>query len=562
MSAVQPPKLPLAPQTTLSPWQRLGQLSRLERRDLWVVLVYAAGIGALSLATPIAAQMLLNTVAFGNVFQPILVLALLVAVGLIFAAALNAAQVLVVEHLSRRIFVRVATRMQCRLTYASDVDSDEAARLSNRFFDVVTLEKSLAVLLFDGVAGALQIFVGLALLSFYHPLLLAFGLSIIAVLSFIMFALGHNAVNTAVKESKAKYAIADGLTALSHHRFFLVGRHLDAVFGEKLRTLADNWLSARRRHFGVVLRQTIALLLLQVVVTAALFGLGGWLVLEERLAIGQLVAAELIVTATVAQLAKFGKYFSKTYDLLAALDKIGQVADLEVEQPRGESISGEGPLAVVAEDLVVVAGGAPLSFEAAAKKKVAVVGPEASGKTSLVQILSGASDPLAGVFLIENAPIRELSLESLREHVHTVTAVDVTPTFGTVDDSVCFGRDRTVEEVRTALAQVGVLDVVNRLPQGRLTPMDLARDQLSSGQRARLALARVLLARPRLLLVDGFLDALHPELKAEAQALLLGPDAEWTAFVVTADPDVIAACDEKVTLSRRPLSSDKEGSET
>lgn len=561
MSA-EPPKLPPAPQVTLSPWQRLAQLSRLERRDLWVVFVYAAGLGALSLATPIAAQTLLNTVAFGNVFQPILVLALLVAVGLIFAATLNAAQVLVVEHLSRRIFVRVATRMQNRLTYAADVDSDEAARLSNRFFDVVSLEKSLAVLLFDGVAGALQIFVGLALLAFYHPLLLAFGLAIIAVLLFIVFALGHNAVGTAVKESKAKYGIADGLTALSHHRFFLVGRHLDAVFGERIKTLADNWLSARRRHFRVVLRQTIALLLLQVVVTAALFGLGGWLVLEERLAIGQLVAAELIVTATVAQLAKFGKYFSKTYDLLAALDKIGQVADLEVEQPTGEKISGDGPLEIFAEDLVVVARGAPLNFKVAAKEKVAVVGPEASGKTSLVQILSGAADAVSGVFLVGNAPIRELSLESLREHVHSLTAVDVTPNFGTVDDSVCFGRERTVEEVRNALAAVDVLDVVNRLPQGRLTPMDLARDHLSSGQRARLALARMLLARPRLLLIDGFLDALHPELKAEAIKILLGPDAPWTALVVTADPAVLSACDGEIALSRRPLSGGDDRSAT
>ena len=131
------------------PFTRLGQLLRPERRDIAAVVVFAVAVAVLSLATPIAAEGLVNTVAFGVLVGPVVVIALVLGGCLGLAAAVRAMQIYVAECLQRRLFVRVVADYAGRLPRAQlrAFDAAEGPELANRFFDVLTLQKAVALLL-------------------------------------------------------------------------------------------------------------------------------------------------------------------------------------------------------------------------------------------------------------------------------------------------------------------------------------------------------------------------------------------------------------------------------
>lgn len=176
------------------PLQRLQDLINLERQDIVTLLSYGLGIGLLSLTTPIAVQALVNTIAFGALMQPLIVLTLILLVLLSLGNGLVALQFYVVEMLQRRLFIRLFGETVSRLQHSSfeTRDNNNLTELVNNFFDVVSLQKSAASLLLETLGYFLQTLIGMGLLAFYHPILLAFDLFLISILYVILFILGKN----------------------------------------------------------------------------------------------------------------------------------------------------------------------------------------------------------------------------------------------------------------------------------------------------------------------------------------------------------------------------------
>ena len=204
---------------SLGPWGRLSALLRPERRDITSMIVFSVLVGIFALATPLAVEALVNTVAFGQYLQPILVLALLLFVFLSFAAGLHALLALLSELIQRRLFVRVVEDLAHRLPRVrqSQLDGHHGPELVNRFFDIVTVQKATANLLLDGIALVVATLVGMAVLAFYHPFLLGFDVVLLAMMVFSVFVLGRGAVQSSIKESKAKYAMAGWLEELARN---------------------------------------------------------------------------------------------------------------------------------------------------------------------------------------------------------------------------------------------------------------------------------------------------------------------------------------------------------
>src|SRR5688572_1350173 len=136
----------MSPSTVLTPLARLVALLRTERRDVLLIVVYSVAIGLLSLAVPVAAQSLVNTIAFGAVLQPLVVLATIVFAALLAAGALQLLRAWGVEMVQRRIFVRLAGQVADRLlrVRVEAFDRQNGPELVNRFFDVTTVQKNLA----------------------------------------------------------------------------------------------------------------------------------------------------------------------------------------------------------------------------------------------------------------------------------------------------------------------------------------------------------------------------------------------------------------------------------
>ncbi len=210
----------------LEPWQRLIGMLKPEKNDLMLVIVFALGTGLLYLATPVAVQALVNTVALGGMFQPLVILALILFIFLGFAGFIYVLQTYLVELIQRRLFVSVSVDLANRLPRIRRevYEKSNPVELLNRFFDVMTIQKSGSTLLLEGLATLLQAVIGLLVLAAYHPLLLVFDLVLMGLIVFILVVLGRRSVTTAIEESKAKYAVVAWLQSITRnihsHRHF------------------------------------------------------------------------------------------------------------------------------------------------------------------------------------------------------------------------------------------------------------------------------------------------------------------------------------------------------
>jgi putative ABC transport system ATP-binding protein len=538
------------------PWKRLTDALRFESRDIWTVIAFAVAVGVLSIVTPAAIEALVNTVAFGELLWPVIVLALVMFAFLLLSATLRAMQLYVVECLQRRFFVRTADAFADHFSRAEiqAFDGRNPTDIVNRFFEVASVQKAFATLLVDGIGVVMITLVGLAVLAFYHPYLLTFAAVMAVLVFFLLFVLGIGGVKTSIAESYAKFDVAAWLEELAKcPHTFRFGRG-DELAHQRADDLAAAYLTARRRHFRVVWRQTLFALLLEAVAMTVLLGLGGWLVIQRQLTLGQLVAGELIVALVLAAISKSGKYIETFYDLQASLDKLGVIDQLPLEPDGGETLPvGDRPMRVVAEVRVRRPGDAsqPASLrrlDIQPGERVAVSGPSGSGKTMLLETLALLRVPSEGLLEFDGLDARSLDRAGTRLQLAYVGQAE---TFaGTVAENIRVGRtDLSAADVRRALEMVGLADTVARLPQGVGTPIASDGLPLSANDMSRLSIARAIAGKPRLLLINGMLDRLDLRTCPELVESLFDLAAPWTLAIVTARDDIKNRCDRIVEWS-------------
>lgn len=549
----------------ISPFRRLLRLLQPERRDLWAIMLFAIGIGFLNLVIPIAVEEVVNTVARGSYIQPLVLMSFIMATCLTMAATLHCFQHLLVEYLRRRLFVRVVADLAYRLPRVKQFafDRQDGPELVNRFFDVLTLKKAVATLLLDGLSVIIGTAIGLMVLAFYHPWLLVFDVVLVTLIVAIVFGLGIGAVQASIKESINKYRVAFWLQGLVLHprAFKLAGG--PALAWQHADTLARDYILARRAKFRILFRQIVFGLILQVVASVTLLGLGGWLVIHRQLTLGQLVAAEVIVTLLVASFVKLGKSLEVYYDLMAAVDKLGHLVDLPLERTGGEQLPdvnvGVSPTArrgatVRMQDVGFGYHGSRrvldhLNFEIRAGERLALVGGSASGKSTLMELLYGMREPQTGIVAIDGVDMKTLDLDSVRAHVALVQGIEIFD--GNVLQNVLLGREHlSAADARKALEQVGLLDEVLSLPHGLHTYLLNGGRSLSVGHGQLLMLSRAIVGKPRLLLLDETLDTLDADVRWRLLPMLTDRTAPWTLVVITRRPDVVDLCDRALALER------------
>lgn len=557
--ALDPVSTTRSPSLAGHPWRRLRAFLQLERREIWVLFIYAMVVGGLTLATPIAVQALVNTVAFGAVLQPLVVLTILLFGVLFFAGILRVLEAYVVEVLQRRVFVRMADDFGRRLpTVQGDVlERHYGPELVNRFFEVVSIQKSLSGLLLDGLALALQTAIGMILLAFYHPLLLAFDVILVILLVAVIF-MGRGAIAAGLDESHAKYRTAAWLEDVSRVPHLFRGASGVDHAAHRTEMLCRDYLSARRSHFRILLRQITGGIGLQVLATGALLGVGGWLVIERQLTLGQLVAAELVVAAMGAGFIKLGKHLEKVYDLNVGIVKAAHVIDLPTERRGGEPLGRGGPASVALRGLTLVRGGRSIiskaELEIAPGERLLVEGATGAGKSTLLDGLAALRESTEGCLKVDGLDLRRADLSTVRERVVLVRGTDFIE--GTVSENIRLGQLGLDEpRIRKLLRLVDLDTVIDCLPKGLETPMLPSGAPFSDTQQRRLTLVRALAAAPRVLLVDGGFDGLGLSGESKNRLLdeILGPAAPWTAVVVTDDPEVAARCGRRVRVQSGTL---------
>lgn len=485
-----------------------------EANFYWLAVIYGVGISLLSLATPISVQMLINTIANTAMQAPLVMLALTLFGLLVLSSLLYALRIHLMEIFARRFYARMVAEISLISVYAQNpfFGDVKQSSLFNRYFDVIYVQSLMPNLFIGGFTVLLQIAVGFVLVSLYHPYFLGFTLVLIALVWVIWLVWGSRALRTAVDVSHAKHKTAAWLENIGgSNGFFKSQRRIDYAL-DKTDDYTRNYITNRRKHFRHLYSQTLAFLLIYAAASAALLGLGGFLVIENELTLGQLVAAELVLSAAFVGVAQLGTYLGYFYDLFAAVEEISLFYEVEQEQPSGAD-PFEGP-----DHTIVMKGVRGFARHETAQFDLeipsgAIIMAAAShhGVQRLFTNLLKLHDlPEGGIATLGGVDIKAIEAHHLRKNVHVLdrpTMVEMT-----IRDYLALSCPHTApQRMIGALETVGLADTIATLERGLDTQLATTGFPLSAVELQQLKLANALLERPRILVLSRLFDLLDPE---------------------------------------------------
>ena len=544
------------PNNSLNPWKRFVGLLSLEKKDVLQITYYAIFSGFMALTLPLGIQAIINLIQGAQISTSWIVLVVLVTLGVAFNGALQLMQLRIIESLQQRIF----TRASFELSYRFPKVKMEALRsyyppeLANRFFDTLTIQKGLSKILIDIPAALLQILFALILLSFYHPFFIVFGFMLIALIYTVFKYTAVKGLESSLEESKHKYRVAHWIqeVARSIVSFKLSGKTQLAL--EKNDHLVKDYLNAREKHFKVLVLQFIQMVGFKVLVTAGLLLIGGALVLNQEMNIGQFVAAEIIIILVISSVEKLILGLESFYDVLTSLEKLGQLVDKELEPQKGDVISAESPFnlglskvfySVPDRDMPILSD---INLEIFNQCRILVRGESGSGKSSLLRLLAGIIDPTSGGIFVNDVTLSSLHLNSYRALLG-LSLSEETPFEGTIRENVSFNNtDITDQRIRDVFNKIGLKEFLKDQPKGLDTYLKPEGKQIAYTVAKKIILARAIIKTPKLLILEDPLDQFSMEEAANIIAYITDPKHTWSLIVVSANKQWESSCNTIVTL--------------
>ena len=479
-----------------------------ERSFYALAIVYGVGISLLSLATPVSVQMLINTVANIGLTTPLIVLALSLFVLLMIAGGLNALRIYILDVFGRRFYARIVSEIALRTIYARNPFFDDTGKsaLFNRYFDIIIVMKMVPNLLVGGFTIVLQMVVGFLLVSSYHPLLLAFNLTV-AVLIWLVWAIwGRRAIRSAVELSHRKHYSAGWLESLGHaNGFYKTESHI----AEALRNtdaVTGAYMEQHRKHFRHHFSQTLSFLLIYAAASAALLGVGGWLVISGELSLGQLVAAELVLSAVFVGVSQLGIYMSYFYDVCGAVDELSLFFKVEQNLPKEahRRIDGDSSLAF---NKVVVGPTITLDFKIPAGSRVCVYADSHKAQRVFTNLVRGHEEPDSGYIAVGGVDLRELKPYEMRQEIIVLDRPNAVET--SIREFLRLSApDGAPVDVMKVLGIVGLAETVTQLPQGLDTQIVGTGWPLSIVETMQLKLAAAIVSRPRVIVLTQAYDGM------------------------------------------------------
>ena len=549
----------------LTAWQRLMGLLRLDKRDVFQLFYYAIFAGVVSLSLPLGIQAIINLIQGAQISTSWIVLVALVTLGVAFVGILQLMQIRIIENVQQKIFTRASFEFAYRFPKIkmSELRNYYPPELANRFFDTLTVQKGLSKILIDFPAALLQIILGLVLLSFYHPFFIIYGILLLLLIYVVFKFTAQKGLDTSLDESKSKYKVAHWLqeVARSIVSFKLSGKTSHAL--EKNDELVTEYLEARESHFRVLVLQFIQMIGFKVLVTAGLLLIGGLLVLNQEMNIGQFVAAEIIILLVIGSVEKLITGLETFYDLLTSLEKLGQVVDKELEPQGGEKpfIENEGfnvelnnvTYLVPDRDKKIIDG---INLIIGPTSSILLNGASGSGKTTLLRIIAGILEPNSGGIYINNISLKGMNLNYYRSHLGQ-SLPEESPFEGSVLNNITFG-DKTIpqEQVYWAIEQTGLTQFVKEQPQGLNTILYPEGKQIPNTISKKIVLARSIVRKPKLLILKDPLDQFVTEEANRIMDFLSNSENGWALLVVSSNLRWANLCKRVITMEKGKITNE------
>lgn len=525
---------------------------RRRRGAILAVMLLAAATSALATAQPYLTKVVIDQGLIGRHFNVLLEACL--AIVAIAAAGFGLGAV------NRWLYLRLSGGVLFELR--EDIYA-HLLELSPRFFRTRSVGDLVNRL--DGDVGEIQRFSVDSLLAFVNAvLLLVFALVVMVAMSPLLsvIAVGMVPVHFLVRHASRRY-VADSTREVRESRGVVTQFLVETLGAVKWvqSAVAQRWERQRLNTLNrgllrrLVRQQLVGYAvgtlssLLSHLTTALVFIVGGWQVIHGRLTVGTLVAFTAYMMrgtgSATSLLGLYTAYQRANVSLVRVRELLAEQPPVRTEAGQGRRLAPGVPAHLRLQDVqfrhpdgvsAVLAG---VSVEIAAGSKVVLCGESGAGKSTVVDLLRGFLAPDGGEIEIDGRPLGEYELDSVRRRI-AVLESDPMLFRGTVLENLRYGNfEATLEQVQAAARQTGLEAIVARLPQGLDTELGARGVGLSTGERQRLAVARVLLGAPAVLVLDEATSNLDAVAVRSMHELIDRHLRACTRIVITHSPGLV-----------------------
>ncbi len=541
--------------TPSNPLNRIAQLVKLHKKEVISIYLFSMLSGLINLSLPLGVQTIIGLVMGATMVSSIYVLIFFVVLGVFLVGLLQLNQIKIIETIQQRVFASYA------YTFADTIPRMDLKKMDhyfipekvNRFFDTVNIQKGFAKLLLDIPIASVQIVFGILLLALYHPLFILLGIFLIILLFLIFNMTSRRGIATSIQESNYKYEVVGFFNEIGRTlKSFKFSQGSDLNL-EKTNAHTRGYLEARTQHFHVLLFQYKTLIFFKVSLTVLMLTLGTYLLIEQQLNIGEFIAAEIVILMVIGAVEKLITSLDSAYDVITGLEKIASVTESPLEHSGTMDLNADKGLMIQLADF-------SFSFNAAKKvldsinlqllpgQKVSITGPEGSGKSMLLRMLTGNYQDFEGSFQINHFPIHNYSLKSLRKH--TGILLHGQEIFGgSLWENISLGQKEITGEVILQKAnELGFDDLLNQFPSGFETQIEPIGKKTPQTIIRKILLLRALCGNKKLLLLEEPWAGLESQNKETIKKYLLNLPADTTVVVVSDDADFNRLTDQQINM--------------
>ena len=543
--------------------RRIAAFARPHRRALAAFLVFSVISAVLTVATPVLAGQVVDAIIQQKSESLVIGLAVVIALIALLDAVVGVAERWqsskigegLILDLRRAVFGHVQ-----RMPVAFFTRTRTGALVSRLNNDVIGAQRAFTWTLSGVVSNLIALLLTLAVM-----LRLSWQITLLALVLLPVFVIPARRMGSRLAHLEREAADHNSaMTTQMTERFSAPGATLVKLFGRPDHEVTEFGDRAERvAQIGVrtAMGQWVfltALALVSALALALVYGLGGWMALQGRLEPGTVVTLALLLTRLYAPLTALASARVDAMSALVSFERVFEVLDLVpliVEKPDARKVP-DGPVAVEfhyvrfgypSADKVSLASleevatldattGAEVlhgvSFRVEPGQLVALVGTSGGGKSTIASLLPRLYDVDSGAVRLGGVDVRDLSFESIRGTLGMVTQ-DGHLFHDTVRENLRFARpEATDDELWAVLRQARLADLIKGLPDGLDTVVGERGYRFSGGERQRLTIARLLLARPRVVILDEATAHLDSTSEAAVQAALVDALAGRTAIVI------------------------------
>lgn len=290
---------------------------KIEKKSIKYLYLYAALAGVISLSIPLGIQTIINYVLAGRLSTSWVILVVLITSAVFLLGITRIAQLSIIDSLQRKLFIQYAFRFRDALKSKSEVGTDSLMNKSQKFLDIVTLQKSLSKLITDFTGKLLQALAGLLLLAVYHPMFIVFSVLVVILVYLSLKFTWLSGFQTAREESNFKFKTAENLRSLA--------QNYTLETEQKLNSNITNYANARNQHFVILNRQAWIGVVIKVILTFIMLVIGSYLLVNQDISLGQFLASEILIITLLDAIEKLILTVEYLYDCGISIEKLNEI---------------------------------------------------------------------------------------------------------------------------------------------------------------------------------------------------------------------------------------------